>query len=280
MTFETTEKSIQDGHPRELYTFVIGNGTYTLTSSKEDETFGGITYVATPGLSRGNAAESPLGNARELVVTLPVNHAIVASLIGLPPRKASLTILRFHDATDSAYQVWIGGIEETTTEIGDDEPYARLRVPSMLDLAFDVDMPMLHASRTCQHNLYGPGCQAVRGGANVSVLAVSGVLVTLAIGDPDGFLDGGEIVRINDNEARTIVEQIGNVVRVDVPFPTLAIGETVNIVPGCDGQPTTCRDKFNNMVNFGGHPLLPEANPATAGPPKGVNLWDQLFGGL
>ncbi len=221
-----------------------------------------------------------MGNARELVVTLPVDHPIVATLLGTPPRRAALTIARFHDPTDTAYQVWIGGIEETTTEIGEGDPVARLRVPSLLDLAFDVDIPLSKASRTCQHALYGKGCKAIRGGSNVAVLAVDGVLVTLAIGDPNGYLDGGEIVRVVDNEARTILEQVGNVCRVDVAFPVLAVGEMVNIVPGCDGQIRTCRDKFNNVANFGGHPDLPEVNPATAPPPKGRAIWDLLKGGL
>jgi hypothetical protein len=285
MTFDTTEKSIQDGRPRELYTFELSGGTYRLTPSKEDETYGGNVYTSTPGLSRGNVAETPLGQQRELTVSLPVNHAIAASLIrnGIPPRGATLTILRFHDPTDSAYQVWVGGIAEIQTEPNTQEPYARLRVPSLIEIAFDVKLPIAKASRICQHALYGPGCRAVRGGANVSVLDVDGYLVTLAIGDPDGFLNGGEIVRIIDNEARTIVEQVGNVCRVDVPFPALASGETVNIVPGCDGLIATCRDKFDNVVNFGGLPLLPLDNPSTfvrviKGPAN--SWWDDVVWGI
>lgn len=275
MTFDTTERSIQGGRPRELYTFELFGGTYRLTSSKEDETYGGILYTATPGLSRGNVFETPLGEQHAPTVTLPVTHAIASALLanGIPPRTATVTIVRFHDPSDTAYRVWLGGIAEIAT----DDQWARLRVPSLLEIAFDVKLPLFKASRVCQHALYGPGCQAVRGGFNTPVLTVSGSQITLGIADPDGYLNGGEIIRVADNVPRTILAQVGGTLIVDVPFTTLAPGDVVNIVPGCDGLPTTCRDKFANIVNFGGHPDLPEVNPTAQRMAKGRSwIWNLI----
>lgn len=275
MTFDTTEKSIQDGRPRELYTFELFGGTYRRTSSKEDETYGGILYRATPGLSRGNVVEVPLGEKRDPTVTLPVTDEIAAALLanGIPPKRATVTIVRFHDASDTAYRVWLGGIVEIST----DDQYARLRVPSLIELAFDVKVPLLKASRVCQHALYGPGCQAVRGGGVTNLIAVDGVNLTVNISDPDGFANGGEIVRIADGEPRTILTQVGQDIVIDVPFKTMAPGDSVALVAGCDGLPVTCRDKFDNMVNFGGHPDLPEQNPTSLMSPRGrAWIWDAL----
>jgi uncharacterized phage protein (TIGR02218 family) len=36
----------------------------------------------------------------------------------------------------------------------------------------------------------------------------------------------------------------------------------VTVVPGCDGMPVTCHDKFNNRVNFGGFPEVPTKSPS------------------
>lgn len=44
------------------------------------------------------------------------------------------------------------------------------------------------------------------------------------------------------------------------PFP--AIGDSVALFPGCDGSWATCQAKFNNALNFLGHPFLPLANPS------------------
>lgn len=43
---------------------------------------------------------------------------------------------------------------------------------------------------------------------------------------------------------------------LETPFD-IQIGDEFTIVPGCDGNFTTCRDKFNNVVNHGGHPDIP-----------------------
>lgn len=275
MSYETTEKSVQGGRPRELYTFELWGGTWRLTTSLENETLGGILYTATAGLSRSNVTEQPLGDNRDLVVTLPSTHAIASELLGngIPPRRALVTIERFHDPTDTAYQIWRGGLAEIET----DEQYARLRVVRQLDLAFDIRLPILKADRLCRHSLYGPGCKALRQNGVTQVTAVNGDQVTIDIALPDHTLDGGEIIRLVDNEPRTIVEQIGDVVRVDVPFRTLVAGvDDVIYARGCDGQITTCRDVFANVPNFGGHPQLPEVNPTTSQPPKGRTIWDQL----
>jgi uncharacterized phage protein (TIGR02218 family) len=34
-------------------------------------------------------------------------------------------------------------------------------------------------------------------------------------------------------------------------------GQTVQLVPGCDGQAGTCTNKFSNYLNFRGHPFIP-----------------------
>lgn len=34
-------------------------------------------------------------------------------------------------------------------------------------------------------------------------------------------------------------------------------GDTFDVVAGCDGEHSTCKDKFNNIVNFGGFPFMP-----------------------
>lgn len=43
----------------------------------------------------------------------------------------------------------------------------------------------------------------------------------------------------------------------------LDIGDTVKVYAGCDKLNTTCSTKFNNILNFGGFPFIPQDNPFT-----------------
>jgi uncharacterized phage protein (TIGR02218 family) len=43
-----------------------------------------------------------------------------------------------------------------------------------------------------------------------------------------------------------------------LPMPrTIEVGDTFTITAGCDKQFATCRDRFSNVVNFGGFPHMP-----------------------
>jgi hypothetical protein len=46
-------------------------------------------------------------------------------------------------------------------------------------------------------------------------------------------------------------------------YPPDVVGVSIRFYAGCDGSIYTCRDKFNNVVNFGGHPYVPKDNPVT-----------------
>jgi len=37
--------------------------------------------------------------------------------------------------------------------------------------------------------------------------------------------------------------------------------QSVTLYPGCSHTIADCRDKFNNLVNFGGFPWIPSKNP-------------------
>jgi len=62
---------------------------------------------------------------------------------------------------------------------------------------------------------------------------------------------------------RMITSHIGDVVKLNYKIPELANGNTVTCFAGCSLDIETCRDKFNNVVNFGGHCYIPVDNPAT-----------------
>ncbi len=63
---------------------------------------------------------------------------------------------------------------------------------------------------------------------------------------------------------RMIVHHIGTSATIRFKFNDyLAVGATVYLYAGCDKQLGTCKTKFNNILNFFGHPWIPIDNPAT-----------------
>jgi uncharacterized phage protein (TIGR02218 family) len=82
----------------------------------------------------------------------------------------------------------------------------------------------------------------------------------------NGYYNNGVVVwQTGDNagNAFEIAEYTlsGGFVRLQLSVPfTIQVGDTAFIYPGCDKQLATCRDKFNNILNFVGEPFLsPEA---------------------
>jgi hypothetical protein len=49
---------------------------------------------------------------------------------------------------------------------------------------------------------------------------------------------------------------------IDRPFIKATTGQSVTLYPGYDASIDQCDLKFNNRINFGGHPYIPNINPA------------------
>lgn len=81
-----------------------------------------------------------------------------------------------------------------------------------------------------------------------------------------GYFDQGVITFISGSNvglSRVVSEYTNSggsngVVAVVPPFPyTVNTGDTFSIIAGCSKNMTTCKQKFNNLINFGGYPFVP-----------------------
>lgn len=273
--YDEHEESRQDGKPIDLYTLVLSGRIYRLTSAEEDLILGGNAYHATPGLGRGQLTLRQVGSIRKLEVTLARNHAAAVVLMsnGIPPRVATLQLHRFHRGDTEARLQWSGSVSQVRVE----GPYLRLLVPNDADVALNAKLPFAAISRTCQHMLYGPGCEVDRdyptfdNHEHMSVAAavsqtgaeleVSELVTALSVARPNQWARFGEVRRVVDGERRSILDQTGTTLTLDRPFAYMVAGDDLEIYAGCDWAITTCRDKFSNNQRFGGHPDAPDFNP-------------------
>jgi len=66
----------------------------------------------------------------------------------------------------------------------------------------------------------------------------------------------------NFGEVSEIVSYANSTRTIEMLLPTpfdIAVGDSGVLYAGCDGLRTTCRDKFNNVIRFGGDPFAPSS---------------------
>lgn len=264
MSYDSDETSVESGLPQELYTITTPTTVYRLTSSEQDVTWSSNVYEADV-VSRGSVAPANMNEARELTISLPLDHDVAQSLLasGIPEQNISFVLARIHPTASSAREQWRGFVDGVST----DDQYLRLRVMRDITNALAVQLPIAKGSRLCQHMLFDAGCKLDRTffQALLTVDSVSDttLTVTWAGTPPDPYwANGGDIVTISGSEKRSVISQSTTTIVVNHPFKTNVVGTSLSISAGCDRSiDDHCRDKFDNVVNFGGHPHLPDNQP-------------------
>jgi uncharacterized phage protein (TIGR02218 family) len=77
----------------------------------------------------------------------------------------------------------------------------------------------------------------------------------------DGYFDNGKITFTSGQNIGVSMEvktYVSNVITLKLPAPfTMAAGNTLTIIAGCDRLAATCETKFNNKINFQGEDTVP-----------------------
>jgi Uncharacterized conserved protein len=190
-----------------------------------------------------------------------------------------LTVIRCAGNPESAFQ-WdadtyiaqTGLLEDFTIEA---ETISLTCVPVPMHTA--LKLPRLWYSRTCQHALYGPVCQAVKASfkqtgqihlaestarrREIQVDGVSGAQT-----DTDHFTSG-TLVHVDTGEEFTIYQSTYTsgtttlTARLGHWSEAFEDDDEVELYPGCRRTVEDCETKFSNKINFGGFPYIPNRNP-------------------
>lgn len=272
-TFDDDERSASQGRPIDLYTISTPTVVYRLTSHAVDVSFAGSTYTALT-MSRGAQQVAQDLTGRELVVYLPITHALVQrfAATGIPEREVLITLVRLQEKSQQAFQQWTG----FACGLSIDGHLAAFRVPSATDDAFKIRLPTIRAQKLCNHILYDDRCQISRASFQVPTIISSGsssttLVVASMAGHPDAWAaPAGEIVHTTSGERRQIIDQVGTTLTLNAPFATAVNGDAVTVFASCKHDLNDCQVKFNNVVNFGGMPWLNSAaNPYV---PQGLGV--------
>lgn len=120
-----------------------------------------------------------------------------------------------------------------------------------------------------------PGCDAVFGDSRCGI-AVLGLTVSATVTgvtsqriitaagliEAAGHFDGGVCTFDTGANAGLAMEvklhAAGGVITLQLPMPyAIAVDDTLTLAPGCDRSFATCRDVYDNAVNFRGFPSVP-----------------------
>lgn len=265
MSYDSIEKSEYNSRPVELYEFHRQNTYWRYTSADSDQVYDLQSYTANP-ISRGSFKGSSESVKSDLDIECDPSLGVLAPYISQVPYDiVYLRIIRYFPDDGTSRVLWQGRVTAVifngldNAEITCESIYAALRRQTLRRCW----------QKACPHALYsqGPGeCkvdkETVRVNGVVSLVADMTLTLTTSPGD-NNYLRGGFLTAMDGNSIvrRYVRSQIGAVLVLDALVSDTLVGLAVALYPGCDHSLNTCISKFNNVINYGGHPWIPEGNP-------------------
>lgn len=258
MTYDVRETSRQSGEPIELYEFAWGENLLRVTSAKTTQLYN--SYLWQPALIQRGSIDFTTEKGRNNLKLSVVRDFPIADLFRvMPPNDVIVvTVHRFHTGDSDGAVIWSGRVlncEWTGST-------ASLNCEPISSSLQRVGLRRMY-QRQCPHVLYGTACGVNKSSFNAvaTLSAVSGVTLTSTAFDgfADGYFAGGFIEF--GSERRFITEHTGGTITINLPLYELEVGDAVTAYAGCNHSLTTCHDKFNNALNYGGMPYIPTKNP-------------------
>lgn len=266
------ELSPESSQPREFFSISYGTVAYYVATGDRDIVYGGVTYTAQPGSRSSVSVESAAGTSTDdqVTVSLPSTHPLVARYVamGSPPQLITATIYRQQFSTGAVQQLWSG----TVTSVAIENHAAKFLVRALTSRLRERSLPLILVDTQCANVLYDARCRVNPASFQVSttVSSVDGPIVNVvSLGAfTAGKAQRGTLTHVPSGQTMFITSQpdpllSGNQLTLQAPIVELKAGDAVIINAGCDQQFDTCKNVFNNVINFGGLPQRPTKDPFT-----------------
>lgn len=241
----------------DLYRFEEDGIIHTFTSGNREITFNSEIYIPIP-IGRSNIKSTQELAKASIDVSISLKNATakrwVSTVFEVPMR---LTIFTKVD-NDPIITAWIGRLTSVKTTKKD------------AVLVINSDATLMNRSglrkrfqRTCPYALYGKGCFADENlFSTVGIItATNDLILTIpeAATQPDGSFNGG-MLKDSSGKLRYIIAHAGSFITITRELNGLT-DPNVTLFIGCNRSRAECRDKFDNIENFGGFPFIPLKNP-------------------
>lgn len=266
MTFSTFENSVEASRPIEIYRIILGSQSYEYTSAEDTQVVNLLSYVP-ESISRTKIGQSREQNDNDVTITVPGTNEFVRQYIQVSPGQRARVIIQRVQRSDfpspeviTLFQGFVRSVAFTDQ--------AKIAKISLVPLAAAASRPIPRFvySGQCNNVLGDAGCKvdlnlpAFRFVGTVSASSGNTVTVPGLNAFADGFFNGGFVEALSGLDARLILSHTGNTIQLLLPFPFSSVGQTVTVFAGCDHTISTCKTKFNNVINYGGYAFVPTKN--------------------
>lgn len=265
MTYAVKDKSVHDGAPIECYEFVATHKTWRYTSYHEAVQVAGQWYTPLPITRTAIEVGSVVDSQTTMDFNIPSDHEIAQQFCyTISPKGLVVTVRRVHQGDDYStdYKVeWIGQMSGSSYAGN----WATIKTASKIRTALNGYLSSVFYQKTCNHVLYDERCKADREAhteeATVTKIQRQIITVDDMVYDNSDLI-GGTMTNTRTGEQQGIISNDNNVLRIGYPFFDLEVGDVVELTLGCDHQRLGhCKNRFDNVVNYGGFDFVPEINP-------------------
>ena len=269
MSYQAHESAEYTGQPVELYFFSHSATEWRYTSASHEVAPPVSSPMSTAGtylpvsIKRNALAQSSEAGRSTLMLDVPRDLDLLAHFRGVPlPGSVSLTVARYQQRDDGYESVilWTGRVLGVSWSADS----ARLECePASVSLARN-GLRQLYA-RTCTHVLYDSLCKATATPVVNAVFGFAGNTLALSPGSmlPGEFAGGWVETPAGERKTMIMANTDTNITLLTLSLFTE--GEVLHLYRGCDKTMATCEARFNNLLNYGGFPFIPNKNPFNAG---------------
>lgn len=245
----------------ELFEISFETEKLYLTSYITDIEISGITYKS--AVMMREEFRNELYEKQEVTINIVISEDFASQIIGLDYPNYLIVIKRYFLDSQIMKTIFMGYI----SGVGIKERVMTIRATDILSSPFKK-VPILVYSACCNRMIYDTGCglrkAEYRVTTTVTEMAGGKYLVSSIFDDyPDGWFDYGFVEY--DKWKRFISKHVSTTLELQIPFPISINGKEVKVYPGCDQSAKTCKEKFNNLMNFLGFPYMPAKNPVIWG---------------
>lgn len=253
----------------ETYLFTTATDTYRYTSYNEDVIIAGETFQKAP-IQRSEYDQNIVEGTITVSIQAPITTLFAQYIAGMPFIPIQVEIRRYF-ANNTAQSVTVFNGEIVSVTIDKATANAEC-VSSMAEL--NRKIPRVFMQSFCNNSLFGPVCYLDWSDPAYYV----DTLNTLVVDENDRTILESPLFDLRpanfytlgmtfySGEYRYITSHNANIIVLHFPYLNLVSGESIIVYAGCDKDPETCHNKFNNIENFVGMPYIPlAANPVVWG---------------